>query len=103
LAARHFYMPSRDPAKPSIPMKFSLIVKAGSSAPTSRQSRIAEADALRSMGAIDNQAVLEAHAWPHWQDVVKRMQEEAEAAAQQAEMQRGAHAQPRGPGTGHEH
>ena len=73
LAARHFYMPSRDPDKPSIPLKFSLIVKAGSSAPTSRQSRIAEADALRSMGAIDNQAVLEAHAWPHWQDVVARM------------------------------
>jgi len=103
LSARHFYMPSRDPEKPSIPLKFSLIVKAGSSAPTSRQSRIAEADALRSMGAIDNQAVLEAHAWPHWQDVVSRMEAEAQAAAQQAEMQRGAHAQPRGPGTGHEH
>jgi hypothetical protein len=101
LAARHFYMPSRDPDKPSIPMKFSLIVKAGSSAPTSRQSRIAEADALRSMGAIDNQAVLEAHAWPHWQDVVKRMEAEAEAQITQKALSSGG--QPHGPGTGHAH
>lgn len=100
LAARHFYMPSRDPEKPSVPMKYSLIVKAGSSAPTSRQSRIAEADALRSMGAIDNQAVLEAHAWPHWPDVVARMEAAAEAAAQQQAQQ---HQQPKGPGTGHAH
>ena len=96
LAARHFYMPSRDPGKPSIPMKYSLVVKAGSSAPTSRQSRIAEADALRSMGAIDNQAVLEAHAWPHWQEVVARLQQEAAAAQQAKEQQHGL-------GTGHAH
>jgi hypothetical protein len=100
LAARHFYMPSQDPGKPSIPMKFSLIVRAGSSSPTSRQSRIAEADALRSMGAIDNQAVLEAHAWPKWQEVIQRMAAQAQVAAQEHQL---AHVEPHGPGTGHEH
>ena len=104
LAARHFYMPSQNPDKPSVPMKFSLIVKAGSSAPTSRQSRIAEADALFAMHAIDSQAVLEAHAWPHWPQVVARMQEEAQAAANQQAAHAGAAAsQPHGPGTGHAH
>jgi hypothetical protein len=84
-------------------MKYSLIVKAGSSAPTSRQSRIAEADALFSMHAIDSQAVLEAHAWPHWQDVVSRMEAEAQAAAQQQMAMKESGQQPHGPGTGHAH
>ena len=100
LAARHFYMPSTDPLKPSIPMKFSLIVKAGSSAPTSRQSRIAEADALFAMGALDIQAVLEAHAWPHASDVIQRKEQEALA---QVAAHGQAGSQPRGPGTGHAH
>ena len=104
LAARHFYMPSRDPNKPAaVPMKFSLIVKAGSSAPTSRQARIAEADALKALGAIDNQALLEVHAFPHPQQVLQRMQAEAQAAAQAEGQSKGGKPQPRGPGTGHEH
>ena len=81
-------------------MKFSLIVKAGSSAPTSRQSRIAEADALFSMGALDIQAVLEAHAWPHASEVIQRKEQEALA---QVAAHGQAGSQPRGPGTGHEH
>ena len=85
-------------------MKFSLLVAAGADNPTSRQARIAEADAIRSMGAIDNQAVLEAHAWPHWPQVVARMQEEAQEAANQQAAHAGAAAsQPHGPGTGHAH
>jgi hypothetical protein len=103
LSARHFYMPALDPGKPSIPMKFSLIVKAGSSAPTSRQSRIAEADALFSMGAIDRQALLEVHNWPRYDDVLQRMEQQQLAAIEQKGLEGGGHAQPRGPGTGHEH
>jgi hypothetical protein len=104
LAARHFYMPSRDPNKPAaVPMKFSLIVKAGSSAPTSRQARIAEADALKTLGAIDDQALLEVHAFPHYQQVLERMKAEAQAAAQAEAASKGPKPQPRGPGTGHEH
>jgi len=102
LAANHFYIPKRDPKGKLIsePLKFSLVVKCGSSAPTSRQARIAEADALFAMHAIDPQAVLQAHAWPNWQAVVQRMQQQAQA---QAAAQAQAKGQARGPGTGHPH
>ena len=108
LAAQHFYMPKMIDGKVAAePLRFSLVVKAGSSAPTSRQARIAEADALFAMHAIDSQAVLQAHAWPGWQAVVERMQKAAaEAQAQQAQQQGskgGGSAQPKGPGTGHPH
>ena len=100
LAARHFYSPTSHGAEP---MKFSLIVQAGSSNPTSRQARIAEADALYAMHAIDIPAVLEAHAFPNWQSVwerIKAMQQEQMAvmAAEKNKTNR-----PHGPGTGHEH
>jgi hypothetical protein len=108
-AARHFYTPSPDGA---VPMKFSIQCMAGSGNPTSRQARIAEADALLAMGAIDRQAVLQTHNFPHWQDIEQRM--EQKEAAQMAAMAAGQMAsasgkgggpkpQPRGPGTGHEH
>lgn len=103
LAARHFYMPARNPKDGkmlSIPMKFSLIVKAGSSAPTSRSARIAEADALFAMKAIDSEAVLQVHQWPNYQVILQRMAAAAQAAAQQEQAQ---HQQARGPGTGHAH
>lgn len=107
LAAQHFYMPKMIDGKVAAePLKFSLVVKAGSSAPTSRQARIAEADALFAMHAIDAQAVLQAHAWPGWQSVVQRMQAQAQAAAQAQAQQggkSGAKGQPTGPGTGHAH
>ena len=103
-AARHFYTPSPDGAQP---MKFSLQVNAGSGNPTSRQARIAEADALLAMDAIDRQAVLMTHNFPHWQDIEQRM--EAKEKAQQqiqialAAQKQGAGPQgvPHGPGTGH--
>jgi hypothetical protein len=105
LASQHFYMPKKnsDGKIVSQPLKFSLVVKAGSAAPTSRQARIAEADALFAMHAIDAQAVLQAHAWPNWQEVVKRMQDQAAAAAQAQAQQGGPKGQPKGPGTGHPH
>jgi hypothetical protein len=85
---------------PQAPMKFSLLVLAGASNPTSRQARIAESDALFAMKAIDRPAVLAAHAYPHWQTVNDRM-DKAEAAMAQALSQ--AKGQPKGPGTGHAH
>jgi hypothetical protein len=105
LSAQHFYMPKKDSdgRVVSEPLKFSLVVKCGSSAPTSRQARIAEADALFAMHAIDAQAVLQAHAWPNWQQVVQRMQKEAQAAAAAQAQAKGGKGQPTGPGTGHPH
>jgi hypothetical protein len=105
LAAQHFYVPKKDLDGKVIsePLKFSLVVKCGSAAPTSRQARIAEADALFAMHAIDSQAVLQAHAWPNWQTVVQRMQQAAQAQAQAQAAAGGARGQARGPGTGHPH
>lgn len=97
LAARHFYSPTPRGAEP---MRFSLVVRAGSSNPTSRQARIAEADALFAMHAIDTTAVLEAHAFPNWQSVAKRVEQKAQA---QEKMQMEMHERPHGKGTGHEH
>ena len=93
-------------------MKFSIQCMAGSGNPTSRQARIAEADALVALGMIDRQAVLMTHNFPHWQDIEKRMEAKEQAqlaaiasgqAAQAAQHGGGPHGQPHGPGTGHEH
>lgn len=104
LASRHFYSPSRDLKTGEYdmtPLVFSLNVSAGSDRPTSRQARIAEADALFNMHAVDQQYVLQAHQVSDWESVVQRMQEQAMALA--AAEHRGGKAQPRGPGTGHPH
>lgn len=70
LAARHFYDPG---SNGELPYRFSLLIDAGASNPTSRQSRIAEADTLFAMHAIDQQALLEAHNYPGKDDIVSRM------------------------------
>lgn len=109
LASKHFYSPSI--FGEVAPMKFSLLIIAGADNPTSRQARIAEADALFALQAIDRPALLEQHAFPHWQSVDKRMSDKEMAIAQaQAEGQaagqsrgKGGKPQPRGPGTGHPH
>jgi hypothetical protein len=79
LAARHFYDPNREGA---MPFKYSLLVDCGANNPTSRQSRIAEADTLFAMQAIDRKAVLDAHNYPSRDEIEKRM----EAMEQQAAM-----------------
>ena len=102
LASKHFYSPSIFGQVE--PMKFSLLVMAGASNPTSRQARIAEGDALYAMHAIDRPALLEQHAFPHWQSIEKRMSEKEMAMAQAAaQAPRGGKGQPTGPGTGHAH
>ena len=97
LAANHFMRPTKDGLAP---LKYSLVVDAGSSKPTSRGARIAEIDALKEIGAVDNKTVLQVHQIPHADAIQQRMQEEAMAmAAAQARAQ----AQARGAGTGHPH
>ena len=106
LASRHFYSPARDPETGKFdltPLVFSLNVGAGSDRPTSRQARIAEADALFNMHAVDQQYVLQAHQIADWQDIVARMQAQAMAMAAAGAQARGGKGQPRGPGTGHPH
>lgn len=97
LAAQHFMTPTKTGLEP---LKFAMTVSAGASNPTSRQSRVAEIDALKQMGVVDDQTVLEAHRIPHWQAILKRngAQKQAEAEALAA-----AKGQGKGPGTGHAH
>lgn len=72
IKGNHFYLPTPEGR---LPMKFNLNVQAGSQRATSRQARIGEADALYAMGAIDDPALLEAHNFPNWQSVAKRVME----------------------------
>lgn len=76
LGASHFYTPSEDG---QVPLRFQLWVQAGSTLPISRQARASEADVLFAMGAIDRQAVLEAHDYPNRDVIVQRVMS-AEAA-----------------------
>lgn len=71
LKARHFHIPSKDGTQP---LRFTLNVEAGSSLPTSRKARAAEADTLYAMGAIDRMAVLEAHEYPNRDEITRRIQ-----------------------------
>jgi hypothetical protein len=72
IRGEHFYTATD---KGRVPMRFQISVEAGSSLPTSKQARMAEADTLFAMQAIDREAVLEAHNFPGRQDVVARMRE----------------------------
>jgi hypothetical protein len=70
LKARHFMVPTEEGA---VPMRFQMWVQAGSSLPVSRQARAQEADVLFAMGAIDHQAVLEAHEYPNRHEILERI------------------------------
>ena len=97
LAAKHFFRPTEEGLAP---LRFQLMVQAGSDKPTSRGARIAEMDHLKELGVVDNQTVLQAHQIPHGPQIQQRMEQEA-AAAQQAAAHAAAVA--KGPGTGHTH
>jgi hypothetical protein len=100
LAAQHFYTPG-GPDGPA-PMKFSLLVNAGSSKPTSRAARIAEAVQLYQLKAVDQQYLLQAFRVSHWQSVMARTKQEQQQQAILAAVS-GQKEQPKGPGTGHPH
>jgi hypothetical protein len=89
LAARHFYDPNKEGAQP---FKYALQIDCGANNPTSRQSRIAEADTLFAMKAIDRDAVLDAHNYPDRAAIQSRMQaqEQQEAAMGQSKPGAGA-------------
>jgi hypothetical protein len=70
LKANHFQVPS---SKGNVPLEYALMVQAGSSMPTSRQARIAEADQAYTLGIIDRQAWMEAHEYPSWPEVLTRV------------------------------
>lgn len=69
LAGRHFWVPG---PSGNTPMKYVLQVRAGASTPTSRQARVAEAETLLALGAVDDQYVLEAHQVRNIPDVLQR-------------------------------
>lgn len=71
LKARHFQVPTERGAPP---FKYSLVIQAGASMPTSRQARMQEADQAYVWGVIDRQAWFEAHQYPNWQTVLQRVQ-----------------------------
>jgi len=100
LAAWHFWVPTKEG---KVPLKCALTVNAGSSAPTSRQARVAEADALYAMHAIPRKYLLETHRIPHASEMAQEMDQKDAEAAQAALAAKGGQGQPRGPGTGHPH
>jgi hypothetical protein len=100
LAAQHFYTPSADSeGKVAFePLRFALTVNAGSSKPTSRAARIAEANTLKQMGVVDDLFVLQAYRVSHAMDVKRRtdLQRQQMAQIAQAEKQQ-RQASPKGP------
>ena len=98
LAAQHFYSPtwSKDDKKVVFePLRFALTVNAGSSKPTSRAARIAEANTLKQMGVVDDLFVLQAYRVSHAQDVLKRTQLQRQQMAAIAEAQKAQQSQSR--------
>ncbi|MGI0133621.1 MAG: portal protein [Candidatus Micrarchaeaceae archaeon] len=84
LRSRHFHYPILKKGRVvQQPLSFTIAVDAGADTPTSRQARISEADTLFAMGAIDQQAVLEVHRYPHWQIIKARMEQAAKAQQEQ--------------------
>lgn len=70
IRTQHFYLPS---GEGRTPMRFQILIEAGSTTPTSRTARAAEADVLFGMGALDREAVLEAHQWPNRHLITERV------------------------------
>jgi hypothetical protein len=88
LAAQHFYAPTED-EKGKVtfaPMRFSILVNAGSSKPTSRAARIQEANVLKQMGVVDDVYVLQAYRVSHWKDVKRRTDAMKQQEMQMAQM-----------------
>lgn len=86
-AGRHFYGTNE---KGELPFRFSVFIDAGANNPTSRTSRISEADTLFAMQGIDRKALLQAHNYPHAMEIDSRMEQKEQAAAQAAERGPGA-------------
>lgn len=77
ISTLHFYDPT--PAN-RVPLRYQVMIRAGSAMPTSRQARAAEADLLFGMGALDTAAVLEAHKYPDRVNISQRVMAQQAAA-----------------------
>jgi hypothetical protein len=73
LLGRHFWAASD---KGALPLRYSLVVQAGSSRPTNRTQRMAEAQVLKGLSAIDTLSFLEMLEVPDAQLVFQRLQAE---------------------------
>lgn len=78
LHGHHFYIPSESGRTP---MRFQLLIQAGSQMSTSRNARKAEASTLFAMGALDTDAVLEAYDWPNRREIAHRINQLKAAGA----------------------
>jgi hypothetical protein len=78
LKAKHFYIPLTDDEDP-VPLKYTLLINAGSMLPVSSEARRQDAMMLGGMGFLDQTAVLEAFHWPHVKEVVQRTMAIAES------------------------
>lgn len=72
LAGQHFYVPSQTG---QAPLKYVIRVEAGANGPTSRNARMAEADKLYGLGAVDDQYLLQRHRVRNIQTVLNRLYE----------------------------
>lgn len=71
LRAKHFNVPTE---KGAAPLKYTLNVTAGSSLPTSRQARAAQANYAYGVGLIDRIAWFTANEYPNWQAINSRIE-----------------------------
>lgn len=90
LKEKHFYSSNTLPANPDspdanlltpanledVPLKFTIWVESGSSLPTTKAQRAAQAQSLFAMGALDLQGLFEVLQIPGWQQILARIQQE---------------------------
>ena len=70
----HFFIPSATAEDPrGVPLKFAMSVHAGANSPTSSQARIAQAERLFALGAVDDRYILQAHRVRRIDDILRRL------------------------------
>jgi hypothetical protein len=72
LQNQHFYMETTEGIEP---LRSTIRVRAGSLLPTSKQARAQEAQSLYALGAIDEEALLDAMDWPGRHNTIARVRE----------------------------
>lgn len=91
LGSRHFHVTDITTGKTE-PLRFTILIQAGSSTPISRQQRSAEAMQLFAMGGIDILALLDAFDYPNRTEIAQRvMQAQAAGISPPGARQRAGH------------
>lgn len=70
---RHFWVGNDEDAEP---LKYAITIQGGSAMPTSRQARVSEADLGFAMGTVDRIGWYQAHQFPNWQEMNKRIEDQ---------------------------